>query len=77
VWREEVPTRLRAVEALDLPIERDSEGQPSHSALGEKPPRLHEHLAWHESPRRRRTGTPAGTARTADKPPGDTRPDGI
>lgn len=77
VWREEIPTRLRAVEALDLPIERDSEGQPSHSALGAKPARLEEHVAWHKAPRRRRTGTRADTARTADKPHGDTRPDGI
>jgi hypothetical protein len=74
VWRGAIPTELRAINALDLPIERDGDGEPCHAALGEKPARLGEHVAWHESPRRWRAGKPAAPASPADSPPAGTRP---
>jgi Mitochondrial K+-H+ exchange-related len=77
VWRDVIPTELRAVDALDLPIERDGTGQASHAALGEQPARLSEHVTWHESWRRRgRTSRPAEVARPAEDPRAGTRPDG-
>ena len=68
MWRDAIPTELRAVDALDLPIERDGDGEPSHAALGEKPARLGEHVAWHESPRwwrHRQTRRPGEPCRDA------------
>jgi hypothetical protein len=47
VMRNQVPTELVPVSALDVPIERDGSGQPAHEALGEKTARLAEHVDWH------------------------------
>jgi hypothetical protein len=78
VWRGAIPTELRAIDALDLPIERDGSGQATHAAVGGSPAQLHEHVAWHESSRwGRRTGRSNGSALPADQPPAGSRPDGI
>ncbi|MFI5459179.1 MAG: hypothetical protein ACHRXM_27435 [Isosphaerales bacterium] len=49
VRRNVIPTELHPVAALDLPIERDDQGKPSHAALKGAATRLDEHVAWHDS----------------------------
>ena len=53
---------MHPIAALDLPIERDDDGEMSHAAITGAATRLGEHVAWHERAR-------SGTSR--DEPPVD------
>ena len=51
VRRNQIPTELHPVAALDLPIERDGDGKVGHAALTGSATRLAEHVNWHSSSR--------------------------
>jgi Mitochondrial K+-H+ exchange-related len=65
VQRNKVLTELHPMAALDLPIERDSDGNTVHAALSGAATRLDEHVNWHSS---------SLGARVASTPTVDTRP---
>ena len=70
VQRNRIATELHPIAALDLPIERDSEGKMGHSALSGAATTLAEHVTWHSSVRRGRVGSEPPVDRTS----GDARP---
>jgi hypothetical protein len=67
VRRNKVPTEFDPIAALDLPIERDSDGKSSHAALTGAAVGLHEHVTWHNSSRWARGDSTPSVAPT----PGD------
>jgi Mitochondrial K+-H+ exchange-related len=64
VQRNKIPTELHPIAALDLPVERDSDGKMSHVALIGAATRLDEHVTWHSSVRGARVGTMPQVDRT-------------
>ncbi len=54
VLRNKVPIEYQPTAALDVPIDRRSDGTSGHAALSGRAVGLDDHVAWHESPRRAR-----------------------
>jgi hypothetical protein len=68
VRRKVIATELHPLRALDTLIERDDFGKATHSAIGGAAGLLDEHLAWHESSRRKH-GPPRHSVSTKPGPP--------
>jgi hypothetical protein len=68
VRRKVIATELHPVRELDTLIERDDFGKATHPAIGYGAALLEEHLAWHESSRRK-DGPPRHSVSTKPGPP--------
>jgi len=70
VRSDKISTELHPVAGLDLPIERDDQGKPSHAALTGAAARFAECLAWHDPAYRNRAAgqLPVTTAASEPQP---------